>query len=399
MKKSIVRLAAFILPLVFSTISCGPTTSSPTYDGREFDISQTQDNSLTGKSVKVGNNYSLTISGTGAGKDYQKKEQVPWNPIAKKIDSVTIEEGITHIGDYFFYSVTNVDYFILPSTVTSVGDNSFTQNAIVYTFGSDLENVENCYVYSESRPTNKGDYFYMLDGVPVVWQLDTVNVLFIGNSFTYFTQTVENPAVPEFFDKIADNFDIDVNADFVVKGSHTLTKFANKDDEMGKIFEEKLTTNQYDYIILQEQSTTPINNYTTFENAVKKIKERVSQTQTNCEVILYETWGSEKGIEGTKYKTVGEMEADLRTAYTEAGAATDSKVHYVGKAFTYVYENLKDINIYHTDNRHQNLLGSYLSAAVHFKGIFGIDVTKCTEYCGLNENDCKSLLDVAQFHS
>ena len=142
----------------------------------------------------------------------------------------------------------------------------------------------------------------MLDGVPVVWQLDTVNVLFIGNSFTYFTQTVENPAVPEFFDKIADNFDIDVNADFVVKGSHTLTKFANKDDEMGKIFEEKLTTNQYDYIILQEQSTTPINNYTTFENAVKKIKERVSQTQTNCEVILYETWGSEKGIEGTKYK-------------------------------------------------------------------------------------------------
>ena len=93
------------------------------------------------------------------------------------------------------------------------------------------------------------------------------------------------------------------------------------------------------------------------------------------------------------------MEADLREAYTKAGEETECKVNYVGKAFTYTYENLKNINIYHTDNRHQNLNGSYLSAAVHIKGIFGIDVTKATDYCGLDEDVCKSLLSVAQLHS
>lgn len=399
MKKSIVRLSAIILPLIFSAVSCGPTTSAPTYDGRTFDISVQQDSSLVAKSEKIDNYYSLTISGVGEGKDYEKKEQVPWNPIAKKINSVEVQEGITHIGDYFFYSLTNLHEFILPSTVTSAGENSFNKNAVVYTFGSRLEHVENCYVYSENRPTQEGKYFYLLDGVPTIWYLDNVDVLFIGNSFTYFTQTVENPAVPEFFTKIAASLNIGVNADFVVKGSHSLTKFANKEDEQGAIVEEKLTTKSYDYVILQEQSTTPINNYNTFESAVKKLKKIISETQDNCEVYLYETWGSETAIQNTKYKTVGEMEADLREAYTKAGEETECKVNYVGKAFTYTYENLKNINIYHTDNRHQNLNGSYLSAAVHIKGIFGIDVTKATDYCGLDEDVCKSLLSVAQLHS
>jgi hypothetical protein len=89
------------------------------------------------------------------------------------------------------------------------------------------------------------------------------------------------------------------------------------------------------------------------------------------------------------------MEADLREAYRKCGEETECKVHYVGKAFTTAYETT-DINIYYSDDRHQNNYGSYLSAAVHVKGIFGVNVENCTTFCGLNEAKCKTLLKIAQ---
>ena len=394
------RFPYFITALlsVFLVVGCNKQSQeNQTYDNRVFDISYNQDKSLTATSKKVDNYYELTISGQGKAIDYTKKEEVPWNPIIKKIKNVTIEEGIYNIGDYYFFSLP-LEYFILPSTVETVGDNSFNGASIIYTFGGLLNNITNkVYYYSETKPSSTGNYFYMEDGVPHPWILKTLSFLFIGNSFTYRgnnTSDTTNPEVPGDFKKIANNLNIDVNIDSVCKGSHSLTKFANPSDEMGAIVESKLTTNKYDYVILQEQSTTPINNYNTFLTAVKKLKTRIDQTQTNCQTILYETWGSPTAIEGTSYATVGAMEEALRTAYTNAGLEAGCKVNYIGQAFTYTYEQLH-INVYADDNRHQNGLGAYLSAACHVRSIFKVNVSKCTDYCGNNETECKALLGVA----
>ena len=390
MKKSLIPL---LLPLLSVFVVSCSSNNKPvqTYDGRVFDISEKQDKSLTVTSNKVGYDYTLTISGSGSGVDYQKKEEAPWNPICKKVKEVSINEGITHIGDYYFYSI-NLEYYILPSTVISVGEHTFNKDAIIYTYGGELDNIENVYYYSENKPSQNGKYFYMLDGVPHIWTV--TSVLFVGNSFTYYPTGETTPAVPNYFQKIAQNLKQEVNIDYVVKGSHTLTKFANPSDEMGKIVEQKLTTNKYDFVILQEQSTTPINNYNTFLTAVQKLKMRIDETQEKCKTVLYETWGSPTAIQGTTYATVGEMEAVLREAYTNAGRECECQVDYVGKAFTYTYETLS-INIYYSDNRHQNNFGAYLSAAVHVKSIFNLNVTSCTEYCDLDETTCKTLLDVA----
>lgn len=390
MKKCFVPFLMSLLSVFI--ISCSNNDKPvQTYDGRVFDISEKQDKSLTVTSNKVEYNYTLTISGSGSGVDYKKKEEAPWNPICKKVKSVTINEGITHIGDYYFYSI-NQEYYVLPSTVTSVGDHTFNPDSIIYTYGGELNNIANVYYYSETKPSQTGKYFYMLDGVPHVWAV--TSFLFIGNSFTYYPTGEATPAVPNYFQKIAENLNQEVNIDYVVKGSHTLTKFANTSDEMGSIVEQKLTTNKYDYVILQEQSTTPINNYNAFLTAVQKLKKRIDETQEKCKTVLYETWGSPTAIKGTTYATVGEMEAALREAYKNVGKECECQVDYVGKAFTYAYETL-NINIYYSDDRHQNNFGAYLSAAVHVKSIFNLKVTLCTEYCGLDETTCKALLDVA----
>lgn len=397
MKNAITKKVLGALVSFFLLSACGDGASQPTsYDGRVFDISLAQDGSLICTSKKEGNYYTLTISGEGEGKDYETKNLVPWNPIAKKVTEVTIEEGITYIGDHYFFS-TPLSRYILPSTVEGVGDNAFNSSATIFTYGSELDNIDNdVYLYSETKPTGAGKYFYMQDGEPQIWVVTPVSFLFIGNSFTYRGTNISdtsNPEVPLDFKKIASNLNIDVNIDSVCKGSHTLTKFADKTDEMGSIVEEKLTKNQYDYVILQEQSTTPINNYNNFLTAVKKLKARIDATQTKCKTVLYETWGSPTAIEGTSYKNVGEMEAVLREAYKNAGEESGCSVNYIGKAFTVAYME-ENINIYADDNRHQNGLGAYLSAACHLRSIFKVNVSGCTEYCDLPQNECKALLSV-----
>ena len=117
-KNMTLRFFVLASSMIFSICACGQGNGGKqTYDGREFDISLNNDGSLICKSIKEGTNYSLTITGSGASKDYEKKELVPWNPIVKKVNKVSINEGITNIGDYFFNSLT-LDYYLLPKTVT-----------------------------------------------------------------------------------------------------------------------------------------------------------------------------------------------------------------------------------------------------------------------------------------
>lgn len=396
------KFSLTLLTAIFSTaLLCSCTNTQPptqSFDGREFDISVNQDKSLTLTSELKNGYYELTISGEGEAVDYLSATQVPWYAISQRVNKINIDYGIQNIGDYFFKSIP-IEYIVLPKTTYWVGSNSFHNDTTIYTYGDPIGNISNdVYYYSETQPTKSGNYFHMENGVPVIWPsapdpLVTPSFLFIGNSFTWRQGSEDDPAVPKNFKKIAANLGYETDIDFVVKSSHTLTKYADPNDEKGRIVEQKLTTNQYDYVILQEQSTTPLNNYNTFLSAVKKLKARIEATQNKCKVILYETWGSEASLT-TTYPTIPDMEAALRSAYEKAANETGCSVNYVGKAFTYVYENRKDINIYADDNRHQNEYGAYLSAAVHVRSIFNIRVSGCTDYAGLDQTKCKTLLSV-----
>ena len=359
------------------------------YDGREFDISLNQDKSIIAKTVKVGSYYEMVIDGKGDAISFEAKGKVPWNTIAKKISKVTINEGINNIGSFYFNSLT-LSTFFLPSTVAKIGANAFSDDVILYSFSSvEIDTNYQIYYYSQEK---KVGYFAMIGDTPFIWK--SYSFLFIGNSFTFRPNEADDPMVPKLFKNLASNLDIDVEVDWVVKSSYTLKKYADPSDEMGGIVEEKLTNNQYDFIILQEQSTTPINSYDAFNNAVGALVKRIHETQKDAQIYLYETWGSPTGIEGTKYETISEMELDLRNAYSNSAKSNEVNITYVGKAFTEVVEKEKDINIYASDNRHQNELGAYLSAATHLATMLNVDVTKATYY-NSDANVCIKLLNIA----
>lgn len=398
MKNLKIFLIVIVFFFLFIITSCTKDNNqNKGYDGKTFDISIQQNKQLTAKLKKINNNYELTITGTGNTKDYARKEEVPWYAISKKITNVIIEDGIENIGDYFFYSLSLTNYY-LPNTIKEIAENSFNKQAIIYSYSTEeiITNATNkIYYYSDTKPVEQGTKWRMIGETPVVW--DEYKVLFIGNSFTYYPSTESNPAVCTIFKELAQSLNIDVTVNYVVKGSHTLKKFANETDEKGKIVDELLKANDdYDFVILQEQSTTPANDYNSFNQAVLKLTTKIKETQKNAQVILYATWGfpsaiTEKGV----YNSVGEMEQTIRSAYEKCASENDLKVSYVGKTFTYVYENYKDINLYYSDSKHQSLTGAYLSASVHLVTLFNVDVRASIYKSNLTEETATILKNVA----
>lgn len=94
-KKIIIVLFLFIVPFIIT--SCGDKEKEQKgYDGRIFDISYNNDESVLATITQSGYNYELEISGSGKVKSYNSKDEVPWNVISKRIVKVTIKEGITN---------------------------------------------------------------------------------------------------------------------------------------------------------------------------------------------------------------------------------------------------------------------------------------------------------------
>ncbi len=357
--------------------------------------------------------YILSIEGSGEMRDYSSAKDAPWYDKSGRITEIKISEGITYIGDNaltYCYAASTV---MLPSSVTKVGKNVFPSSTKAYGYASEIDAGEGTvvYAYSESLPTNEGNYWHMVNGTPTAWPYVTTSpmkILFVGNSYTYYN------AMPNIFKSIATSAGREVEVEYLAIGSHSLIEWADPTDEVdpatissssiypqtvngGKLLEEKLTSsNDYDVIVLQEKSTRPVKDseYAYFVNGVTKLVNRIEETQLNCRVFLYETWGSPAYADNYG-GSVPQMEAGLRTAYEKAAMRSGANVSYVGKAFTYICENYPNINLYQSDETHPLYVGSYLAACVHASTLLGIDPRNATFTGELDEDTAALMQGVA----
>ena len=80
-------------------------------------------------------NGVLTISGKGAMVDFgdANVQNVPWNPVAKQVQKLVVEEGITTIGSWSFVQCTNISELSLPTTLKTIGAHAFYDNQALTT--------------------------------------------------------------------------------------------------------------------------------------------------------------------------------------------------------------------------------------------------------------------------
>lgn len=357
----------------FSLSSCGNENSSGLV-GRTFDISKDNDSSVVATFQRIKKGYKVIVAGTSEMKDFTNTSRAPWYALGNKLAEVEIEEGVSSIGGNAF-NFLNLKQIYLPKTVTKINKDAFKQSTKIYSYASEIISESNLeiYYYSESKPTDlTKQYWHIINGSPVAWEFKNFKTLFIGNSFTFYSD------VPLLTQNIATDLGYKFVSESVTKGSHRLSEFANENDEEGaKVYKKLKESNDYDFVILQEQSVGPLTQYNKFLEGAKTLSDLVKNTQTSAKVRLYETWGYEEYATSNK-KTIKEMEGELKEKYNSCAKQIGAKVHYVGSAFTKVYEENKDINLYHSDNKHPSLEGAYLSALVHVGSMFEVDVRATT---------------------
>ncbi|MBO5452775.1 MAG: leucine-rich repeat protein [Clostridia bacterium] len=75
----------------------------------------------------------LSITGTGAIKNYTSSDVAPWEESAAEITELNIAEGITAIGNRAFMKLAAVEEITIPSTVTKIGNYAFLNSAGIKT--------------------------------------------------------------------------------------------------------------------------------------------------------------------------------------------------------------------------------------------------------------------------
>ena len=193
-----------------------------------------------------------------------------------------------------------------------------------------------------------------------------MQVLFIGNSFTYFND------MPYTFLNMAKTVDPDSRVESIAYGGYSLAQYCDEDTEVGRLVISKIVSYEWDYVVLQEQSLHPCTDEKGFVSAVKRLCGIVSQI--GAKVILYQTWAYAENTDkllstGMSYR---EMSEKLVAAYGKAAVESGATVAPVGEMFARVKDSdyiTRLINA--NDGYHPSSTGSYLAACVIFRTITG----------------------------
>lgn len=212
-------------------------------------------------------------------------------------------------------------------------------------------------------------------------QSQTRKVLFLGNSYIYTNN------LPQIISDLAASTGDVLLYDSHLLGGYTLQNHYNNPTSLNKI-----VSNSWDYIVLQEQSQTPAFPVpSTFFNGFMSLENFISNQQPCAQINAFMTWGHENGdIQNCpsnpfvcSYLGMNNL---IEERYMEVANTFDSEVTPVGVVWKYIKENYPNINLYQSDGSHPSLAGSYLAACCFYTSLFRKDPTLITTNYGLDEN-------------
>jgi hypothetical protein len=215
-------------------------------------------------------------------------------------------------------------------------------------------------------------------------QTDTLKVLFIGNSYTYYNE------MPSIFTYLAQSADRPVVTGQSTPGGYTLEQHTQNATTISLI-------NQgiWHYVVLQEQSQIPTIEYWRYNSMYPAARYLDSLiVEHNESTAFFMTWGRKyggmqnyNGYSSPDFRDFFHMQETLRSAYTEIANELSATLCPVGMAWAQAKRIDSLVDLWESDNSHPTLKGSYLTACVFYCVFFDTSPVGLPYTGGLSQED------------
>lgn len=202
----------------------------------------------------------------------------------------------------------------------------------------------------------------------------TKKVLFLGNSYSQYNN------LPSLVAQSATSTNDVLIHDSNLIGGYSLEQHTSNQTSLTKI-----NGNQWDYVVLQDQSQKPafpigyVNTYV-FPYAIQ-LTNLIKQNYACSIPLFYTTWGKKNGdpqVCQNGLCTYEVMDDLLQQRYRMMADTNKGVISPVSQVWRYIRENHPTIELYVSDNSHPSLAGSMAAAYTFYTVIYRKDPTLVT---------------------
>jgi len=191
-------------------------------------------------------------------------------------------------------------------------------------------------------------------------------VLFVGNSFTYYNNGLQN-----HYEAIAQSANDLVHSRMMtISGGHLPEHIAG--------LPSLAASDDWDVVVLQGYSKGPISGDTAraFRKAAKQLVRVIRRN--DAKPVFFMTWA---------YVDQPEMTVLLDDAYTSIGKKLGAQVVPVGLAFERAIQQRPDLKLRTADRKHPTLAGTYLAACTFYAALHQQNPEGLSYTAGLDPDD------------
>lgn len=210
-------------------------------------------------------------------------------------------------------------------------------------------------------------------------------ILFIGNSYIYAND------LPGTLTALAAAGGDPIESETAAQGGWRLADHAASSRTLSQ-----LTSSDWDYVILQEQSQIPSVEQARTSQMFPAVRDLVKKTEAvGAKPILFVTWGHRNGSPQSGLNTYARMQAEIDLGYMRIARELGSRVAPVGYVWAEVMKQYPDINLWQDDGSHPSGQGTYLAACVFYAVIFGRSPQGLSYHGNLSADSAQLLQSIA----
>ncbi|NDI98560.1 T9SS type A sorting domain-containing protein [Flavobacterium sp. LaA7.5] len=207
----------------------------------------------------------------------------------------------------------------------------------------------------------------------------TRKVLFIGNSYLYTND------LPLMIENVAASA-----GDQLIQDSNTIGGYTLSEHATNTVTQTKITAQDWDYIVLQEQSQLPSFPVpSAFMQGLSSMTDYIRTNSPCAQTLTFATWGYENGDvtncpNNAVVCTYQGMQDLITSRYLEMSELYKAEMTPVGSVWSYIKNNFPQIDLYSPDGSHPSAYGTYLAACCFYTSIFRKDPQLISFTAGLN---------------